>query len=104
HVAVHLGEGGQIGLEEGVRLLDGHAQVLAQRVCALAVHDAEVDGLAGGTQLRGDFTFGNMVNFGGGRTVDVRAVAEGLLHGLVPGDVGQDAQFDLGIEIGRAHV
>ena len=33
---------------------------------------------------------------GGGR-MDVGAVAEGLLHGLVAGDVRQQTQFNLGV-------
>ena len=38
-----------------------------------------------------------MVNFGGGGAVDVRPVQKRLPHGLVPGDVGQNAQFNLRI-------
>ena len=97
HIAVHLGEGVQIGFQESVRLLDRNPQILAERIRPLAVHNAEVDRLAGAAQLGGDLALGDMVNFGSGGTVDIRAVQKRLLHMLVPRDVRQNAQLDLGV-------
>ena len=61
----------------------------------MPVHDAEVDGLAGRTQLRRDLALGDVVDFGGGGAVDVRTVQKRLLHVLVACDVRQNAQLDL---------
>ena len=97
HVAVHLGEGVQVGFQEGLRLLDRNAQVAAEREGPLAVHDAEVDRLGRGAQLVGDGLLGDAVDLGGGGAVDVRPALEGVLHGLVAGDVRQNAQLDLAV-------
>ena len=45
----------------------------------------------------GDILRSHVEDLGGGGRVDVPALPEGLLHGLVPGDAGQEPQLDLGV-------
>ena len=97
HVAVHFREGIQIRFQESICLLDRNAEVLAQRERALAVHDAKVDGLGGGAQLMGDIRFRDVVDLGRGGAVNVCPGQKRLLHGFIACNVGQNAQFDLGI-------
>ena len=97
HIAAHLRESGQIVFQEGVGLLDADADVLREAVSALAVHDAEVDGFGRGAETGRDLLEGQVVDLRGGAAVDVLAGQEGLLHMLVAGDVGEDAQLDLAV-------
>ena len=97
HIAAHAGKSRQIVLEEGVRFLHGHADILGKAVCALAVHDTEVDSLGRGAQPGRHLALRDAVDLGGGAAVDVLAVQKGLLHMRVPGDMRQNAQFDLAV-------
>src|SRR5699024_8228496 len=97
HIAVHFGEAGQVVFQEGPRLPHRDPQVLREAEGTLAVHDAKVDGLGRRAQPGGDLRQGDAVDLGGGAAVDVLPAAEGRLHVLVPGDVGQDAQLDLAV-------
>ena len=97
HITVDIGEGGQIGLQEGLCFLDAHADVLGKAVSALAVHDAKVDSLCAGAQAGRDILRPDVVDLGCGAAVDVGTGEERLLHVCIAGDMGQDAQFDLAV-------
>ena len=97
HIGLHAGEGGEVGLHIVLGLRHGDTDVLAQGVSGDAVDDAEVHGLGPAAHLVGHILRGHMEDLGGGGGMDVPSVPEGLLHGLVPGDAGQEPQLDLGV-------
>ena len=110
HVTVLLGllhHPRHIGVDAGVLLKillhilpglgPGDPDVLGQGEVGDAVDDAEVHRLGPAAHLVGDGLRGHAEHLGGGDGVDVLPGAEGGDHVLVPGDVGQQAQLDLGV-------
>ena len=75
-----------------------------EAVAGDAVDDAEVGGLGDAALGGGDGGGGDCEHLGGGGGVDVFVVEEGLDHGLVLGDVGEDAELDLGVVGGEEDV
>ena len=68
---------------------------------AHAINQAEVDGFGEAALVVGDLFDGDVVDGGGGGAVDILIGAEGVEQGGVLADVGQDAQFDLGVVAGE---
>src|SRR5512133_4007882 len=102
--AVEEGDGAAVALfiggDEILGGLAGGTQLFCQAEGALAVDDAEVDGLGLAAHLRGDHFGKQAENFGGGTGMDVFIMGEGVAENRITGQVRQDAQHDLGI-VGR---
>ena len=97
HILPHTGEGGEIGLHIRLGLRHRHADVLTEGKGGDAVDDTEVHGFRPAAHLVGHIAGGHMEHLGRRGSVDVRAGGERRLHGRVPGDVGQQPQFNLGV-------
>ena len=110
HIAVGLGplhHLGHIGVDAGIflkvllhirlGLRPGHPDVLGQGEVGDAVDDAEVHRLGPAAHLVGHLLRGHAEHLGGGDGVDILPSAEGGNHVLVPRNVGQQAQFNLGV-------
>ena len=95
HILLHLGEGGEIAVDElaGLAVVDAHA--LCQAVGGDAVDDAEV-GLLGLFALAvGDGVEVGFPYLGGRGAVDVLSFTEGLDHVCIVAEVRHDAQLYL---------
>ena len=90
HIAAHAGEGGKIGLHIVLRLRHGHPQVLAEGEGGDTVNNAEVHGLGPAAHLVGHILPGHMEDLRRRLGVEISPGQEGRLHGLIPGDVGQN--------------
>ena len=89
-----------VGGDEILGRLAGDAKLLGQTEGALAVDDAEIDGLGLAPHLRSDHLREQAEDLAGGAGMDVFVVGKGVAEDLIPGQVGQHAQLDLGI-VGR---
>ncbi len=101
HHPLHIGPDAvvvvQVVVDIGPGLIAEDADVLRQGEFRDPVDNAEVHGLGmaaleGRHRLRGHAEY-----LGRGGGVDIRAGAEGLLHGLVPGNMGKDPQLNLAV-------
>ncbi len=97
HVLEHAGVLGEIAIDVGLRLLAIDADLLGQAECAHAVDQAEVDRLGAASLVDGDLSQVHTEHFRCRGAVHVQIVLEGMQQAFVLGQVGHDAQFDLGI-------
>ena len=101
HHRVHIGADSAVGFKIAVNIIlglgDGHINVLRQAESGHTVDDAEVHRLGTGAHGGGHLALVHMEHFGGGDGVEIAARQEGLLHGLIIGDVGEKPQLDLGV-------
>ena len=97
HVLPHTVEGGEIALHILLGLPPAHADVLGQGEIGDTIDDPEIHRLGPAAHLMAHLLRRDPKDLGGGGGVDVRPAEEGLLHGLVIGDVGQQPQLDLGV-------
>ena len=97
HIPPHAREGGEVILQVRLGLGESNAQVLAQGEGGLAVDNAEVHRLGPAAHLMGYVLPVHPEHLGRRLGVEVAPRQEGRPHGLVPGDVGQDAQLNLGV-------
>ena len=97
HIAAHTGERGEIRLHIRLGLRHGDADVLAERKGGDAVYDSEIHRLGAAAHLRCHVRRGHMEHLGRRGGVDIAAGAKGRPHSLVPGDMGQEPQLDLGV-------
>ena len=99
-VAVDAGVARQVGINEVAAFLAAEARLLGNAVGAQAVDDAEVEDFGDAALFGVDLVHGGSEHLAGGGGVNVLAPAEGVQQGSVLGQVGQHAQFDLGV-VGR---
>ena len=93
----------QIGVYIGLGLVGVDADILGQGEGGDAVDNAEVDGLGPAAQDRRHLTDRDAEDIGGGDGVEILPAQEGLLHGFIPGDMGQQAQLDLAVVCVHQH-
>ncbi len=103
-ILAHLREAVEVTGDVGAGLLQGDSHGPGQAGLRDAVGDAEVHGLGETAHLRRGLFRGYTEDLQRGRPVEVLILAEDLDQALVPGDVGEDAQFDLRVVGGDQHV
>jgi hypothetical protein len=86
-----------VGLDIGLGLGLGDAQLVGQAEGRDAVDDAEIDRLGLAPDHGVHALDRDVEDLGGGDRVDVLAVQEGLAQGLHLGDVGGQAKLDLAV-------
>jgi hypothetical protein len=104
HVGLDAGEALEIAVDEALRLGARDAQVAGQAKARDAVDHAEVDRLGLAADVGRHLVQRHVEHLGRGHGVDVDAVLERLLQRRDVGDMGQDAQFDLGIVQADQHL
>ncbi len=97
HIGPDPGEALEIAVDEALRLGARNPQVAGKTEAGDAVDDAEVDRLGLAADVAGHLVQGDVEHLGGGEGVDVDPVLEGAAQFGDVGDMGKDAQFDLGI-------
>jgi hypothetical protein len=100
HIVRNAGEFLEIGVDEGLGLLAGDVELVGQAEGGNPVDHAEIDRLGLAADHRVHAFQRHVEDFRGGHGVDVDPVAEGLFETVHTGDMGQQAQFHLGI-VGR---
>ena len=99
-VAAHLGEAGEVGVDERLRRFLGHADVLRQRERGFAVEQCVVDDLGAAPQFVLAETAVGAEHLERGAIVDVLAAAERLDQRVLARQVREHAQLDLRV-VGR---
>ena len=95
HIGFHAGEPGEVGVHVCLGLRHRDPQILGQGKGGDAVHDAEVYRLGRPAHVGRHLLNRHPEHMGGGDGMEILTGEERLLHGLVPGDVGQQPQLDL---------
>jgi len=95
-ILLHLRQASEIGLDEGLRLLDGDALFPRQSLRSHPVDDTEVHDLGAPAHLVAHQLGQHAEHLGRGTAVDVLPRAKGLHQRRIATQVGQDTQFDLG--------
>ena len=96
----HRGKAGEVALDELVGLGVGDVEPVGHPVSREAVDDSVVDHLRLGAHSGVDLVGGDAEDPARGRRVDILAAAEDLLQHILPGDVREQPQLDLGV-VGR---
>ena len=97
HVFLDAGILLEIAVDEPLRLAPRDPQVAGQAKAGNAVDHAEIDRLGLPSHVRRHLVQRHVEHFRCRRGVNVFAVAERLFHRLDPGDMRENAQFDLAV-------
>ena len=97
HIGADAGEAFEIAVDETLRLGAGDAQIARKAKARDAVDHAEIDRFGLTPHIGRHLVQRHAEHLGGGGGVNILPLAEGLFQCVDPRDMGQDAQFDLGI-------
>ena len=97
HVTFNAGIGREVLIHIIVRLFAGNSEVFRECEAGDSVDDAEVDRFCAAAHLRSDRIRLNTEDLRRRDGVDVESAPEGVAHDFIAGDVGEEAQFNLGV-------
>ena len=101
HRRVHIGanarEAFEIAVDKGLRIGPRYPQITRQTPARDAIDDPEIDRLGLPAHVGGHFIKRYVKHFRGRHRVDIEALAKRRLERVDVGDMGQNAQLDLGI-------
>ena len=97
HVFADAWETFEVGVDEGLRLGPGDAQVACKTKARDAVNHAEIDGLGAAAHHRVHAFNRYTEHLAGGHCVDVDTFAEGLFQCRNVGDMGENPELDLAV-------